>query len=265
MDPHRLGEVGAHGAAGRSGHHPGADHVPRVVVDPGEDLALRPIGEQHPADDVQLPQLHRPAALPTLEPPVPAAAGSRVDQPGPLERPIHARARRGRVHAGSANLMHEPARSPVGVAATGLGDPHLDGRIHLVRAPGRAVGSIREPSQTLRLIPTEPPMHRLTRHVEPTRDLHDRDPIADHREHRLIPLFHDTQLHQHARECVADQAEPASPIRRSHVTRQAKPERHASGGAKQKTESRRSDSNRRPTDYKSVALPGCATPASPAS
>jgi hypothetical protein len=26
-------------------------------------------------------------------------------------------------------------------------------------------------------------------------------------------------------------------------------------------ESRRSDSNRRPTDYKSVALPGCATPA----
>jgi len=28
----------------------------------------------------------------------------------------------------------------------------------------------------------------------------------------LIPLLHDTQLHQHAQECVADQAEPASPI-----------------------------------------------------
>jgi hypothetical protein len=32
---------------------------------------------------------------------------------------------------------------------------------------------------------------------------------------------------------------------------------HVMGGPR----SRRSDSNRRPTDYKSVALPGCATPA----
>jgi hypothetical protein len=64
------------------------------------------------------------------------------------------------------------------------------------------------------------------------RDLHHRNSIADHREDRLIPLLHDTQLHQHARECVADQAEPASPIRRSHVTRQAKPICHATGGTK---------------------------------
>ena len=35
-------------------------------------------------------------------------------------------------------------------------------------------------------------------------------------------------------ECVADQAEPVSPIRRSRVTPQARPKRHASGGTKQK-------------------------------
>jgi len=44
------------------------------------------------------------------------------------------------------------------------------------------------------------------------------------------PLFHDTQLHQQARECVADQTERASPIRRSRVTDQPEPKRDASGG-----------------------------------
>src|SRR4051812_15760237 len=39
-------------------------------------------------------------------------------------------------------------------------------------------------------------------------------------------------LHQHARECVADQAEPASTISRNRVTHQPKPMCHASGGPK---------------------------------
>jgi hypothetical protein len=62
--------------------------------------------------------------------------------------------------------------------------------------------------------------------------LDDRDTIADHREHCLIPLLHDTQLQQHVGECVADQAEPASPISRSRVTHQPEPMCHASGGTK---------------------------------
>jgi hypothetical protein len=33
-----------------------------------EQLALAPVGEQHPADDVHLPQVHRPAAFPSLAP-----------------------------------------------------------------------------------------------------------------------------------------------------------------------------------------------------
>src|SRR5207245_5949857 len=75
------------------------------------------------------------------------------------------------------------------------------------------------------------------------------------------PVLHDTQLHQHPGS-VTDQAEPVSPISRSHVTHHPEPMCHASGGTKQPAESWRSDSNRRPSDYKSLALPGCATPAS---
>ena len=58
-------------------------------------------------------------------------------------------------------------------------------------------------------------MDRLAGDAEAPRDLHHRDPVADHREHRLIPLLYGTQLHKRVRECVADQAEPASPIRRA--------------------------------------------------
>ena len=61
-------------------------------------------------------------------------------------------------------------------------------------------------------------MHRLTRHVEPSRHLHDRFPIVDHQTHGLIPLLHNTQLHQHERS----------------VKDQAKPNRQASGGTTQK-------------------------------
>ena len=69
-------------------------------------------------------------------------------------------------------------------------------------------------------------MDRLTRHVEPVRDLHDRDTVADHREHCLIPLLHDTQLHQHAREChgsggagVTHQPEPRNPSAGAEMSR----------------------------------------------
>jgi hypothetical protein len=50
--------------------------------------------------------------------------------------------------------------------------------------------------------------------------------IADHREYYLVPLLHDTQLQQHAREChgsggarVADHPEPRNPLARADVSR----------------------------------------------
>src|SRR2546426_2958489 len=45
------------------------------------------------------------------------------------------------------------------------------------------------------------------------------------------PLLHDTQLPQHPGS-VTDQAEPVSPISRSHVTHHPEPMCHASGGTK---------------------------------
>jgi hypothetical protein len=128
--------------------------------------------------------------------------------------------------------VHEAPRTLVGVATTALEHPHLDCGVHLMGTPRRPVGSIGEAREALDLIPPEPTVDRLARDAEASCDLHDRDPVADHREHCLIPVLHDTQLHQHARECVADQAEPASPIRRGHVTHQPEPERDASGGTK---------------------------------
>ncbi len=229
---HRLGEVRAHGPARCPQHQPGADHEPGVVIDPGEDLGLPPVGQQDPADDVHLPQLHRSAALPALEAPVTAAPGQRVDQPGPLQRPVDPRARGHRVHAGPGGLVHEPTGTPVRVATTRLEHPDLDGGIHLVRAPAGTVGTIGQSRQTLGLVPAEPPMDRLARHVEPVRHLHDRNAIADHREHCLVPLLHDTQLHQHVGEChgsggasVTHQPEPRNPsagaemsrVRRNHT------------------------------------------------
>ena len=41
------------------------DTEPRVVIDPGHDRRSGPIGEPDPADDVHLPQLHRPRPFPT--------------------------------------------------------------------------------------------------------------------------------------------------------------------------------------------------------
>jgi hypothetical protein len=77
------------------------------------------------------------------------------------------------------------------------------------------MGSVDEAGEALIFIPSEPAMDRLAGDPETARDLDHRDTVADHREHRLMSLLHNTQLHQYARECVADQAEPASPIRRT--------------------------------------------------
>ena len=56
--------------------------------------------------------------------------------------------------------------------------------------------------------------------------------IPDHRQHRLIPPLHESQIHKHGRECVTVEAEPPSRIRRIHVTHQPEPMCHASGGTK---------------------------------
>ena len=87
-----------------------------------------------------------------------------------------------------------------------------------MRAPRRPMRPIRQPAQPLRLVPAQPPMHRLPRHVEPTRNLNNRNTITNDRQHGLIPLLHDTHLHKHAQEChgsgeatVTHQVKPCHP------------------------------------------------------
>ena len=69
----RGGERQAHRPAGGPGHHRGDHAEPGMVIDPGHDLGLGPVGQEHPADDVQLPQLHRLVAFP---PPVAVLAAA---------------------------------------------------------------------------------------------------------------------------------------------------------------------------------------------
>lgn len=76
-------------------------------------------------------------------------------------------------------------------------------------------------------------MHRLPGHLGPTSDLNNRNTITDDRQHGLIPLLHNTQLHKHAQQChgsgetkVAHQAKHGHPqagaiasrIRRNQTT-----------------------------------------------
>jgi hypothetical protein len=63
---HRRGERLADGPARRHRHHGGDHHEPRMVIDAGDHLGFAAISQRHPADQVQLPQLHRRRALPPL-------------------------------------------------------------------------------------------------------------------------------------------------------------------------------------------------------
>lgn len=56
----------AHRASAGLHQHRGDDDEPGVVVDAGEQLALAAVGQQHPAHQVELPQLHRRLPLPAL-------------------------------------------------------------------------------------------------------------------------------------------------------------------------------------------------------
>ena len=203
---------------------------------PVSTLHCRPSARHHPADDVHLPQLHRSAPLPPLEPPVATTPACGSIRFGPLQRPVDPRAGGHRVHACARRPRARAGAgpSPGCVGALSSTQTSTLGSIWCEHLGGRWDRST-SPAQALVLVPPQPPVDRLARDAEAGCHLHDRNAIADHREHCLIPLLHDTQLHQHARECVADQAEPASPIRRSRVTHQPEPICHASGGTKHRS------------------------------
>ena len=128
---------------------------------------------------------------------------------------------------GPRGLVHEPTRSPVGVASAGLEHPDLDGRGHLMRAPRRSVRPVDQPSKPLVLVPTQPPMHRLARHTEPAQP-----PPRSGRRHGSPPAPPDTAAPRHSAPpawsgvcngsggaSVMDQAEPRHPSAGAETSR----------------------------------------------
>jgi hypothetical protein len=93
----------------------GDEAVAGVVIDPGDDLDLDPISEEHAAHDVELPQRHRGVAFPALVVLPAAALPGRVDQTMTDQDPIHGHARGHRGHAHPGELMRQAARAPAGM------------------------------------------------------------------------------------------------------------------------------------------------------
>ena len=181
----------------RPGHDQRRDAEPRVVIDPGHDLRLGAVGEAHAADDVHLPQLHRPGPLPTLVVGLLATPRLRGDQPVTDQAPIDRRAARHRVDALTTQPVADRARPPTRMLDPHLHDPRLDLRGHLMRTRTRHRRAVHQAGQPPRRVALQPAMHALTSHPEPGRDLGDRHPVVQHLENGLIALLHKPELHQH--------------------------------------------------------------------
>ena len=142
---HRLRQRVAHRPRRRPRHH----HAPRSQNRewssiPDTIFASRPVGEPHPADDVHLPQLHRPGPLPPLviRPLAPPRLG--LDQPVTHQTPIDRRPPRQR---------HDTLPAPADDRS--CADPTPD-------APGAAPRSAPRPpaasdADTTTASPTHPP------------------------------------------------------------------------------------------------------------
>ena len=95
------------------------------------------------------------------------------------------------------------------------------------------------------LILGQPRMDRLARHPEPSRHLGDRVTLADHRQHRLIPLL--ATLISLMDRSVNNQPKQLSTISRNSVNHQPKPQCQASAEATHTLARPRQDSNLRHT------------------
>ncbi len=172
-----------------------------MVVDAGDHLGLGAVGQHHAADDVHLPQLHRPAALPAPVILAAAATRHRLDQPVPHEDPVDGAQRGYRAGAAAAaQLVVQPALPPPGMATAQFADRRLHLRADLRRMPVRAMRAVGQPVKALVGIPAQPPVHRLPGHPEPLGNLGHRQTGPD-LQHGAIPLLHHAQLNQHSAEC----------------------------------------------------------------
>jgi hypothetical protein len=97
-----------------------------VVVDPGHDLRLRAVGEEHPAHDVHLPKRHRLVSLPAQVTVPGAFPGAGLYEPAADQDPVGAHPRRHRLSPEPAQLVDDADRAPLRVLAADLADRGLD-------------------------------------------------------------------------------------------------------------------------------------------
>jgi hypothetical protein len=193
--PQRRGEREADRPPGGPGDDGGDDAVAGVVVDPGHDLGLGPVGQEHPADDVHLPKGHRLVAFPAQVAVPGSFPGAGLDKPAADQDPVDAHPRRRRHDAEPAQLVSDPHRTPPRVLAADLADRRLNIARDLVRGRLRPPRAVRQGSQAAFGITADPGMHTLPRHPEPDSDLRHRQPCSD-LENSPVPLLEVPALHR---------------------------------------------------------------------
>jgi hypothetical protein len=95
-----------------------------MVIDAGDQLGLPPISQRHPADDVQLPQLHRRIPLPAPGLPL-VLLLLRLDHAVADQHPVHRRPGRRRAHATLGHLERDPPGTPPRMCPPQLAHQHL--------------------------------------------------------------------------------------------------------------------------------------------
>ena len=109
--------------------HERGDAEPRVVIDTGDDLRLDAVDEADPADDVHLPQLHRPGPFPTQVVGLLPLPGLRRDEPVTDQAAVDRRPprqRRRRLHV-RANDRSSGAPTPDARSASPRSAPRQPG------------------------------------------------------------------------------------------------------------------------------------------
>lgn len=172
--------------------------APAVIIKAGHRRQLGAVGQVDPPDDVHLPQLHRPRPLPPRVIRPPTLPLRRVDQAVTNQRPIRRRPTRHRIHTIPTQLVHDRPRPPTTMGPAQLHDPRLHRRRRLMRTPPRPRGPVRQPGRAPRRVSPQPVVHRLTGHAATASHIHRRGPVQ-HLTHRLVPLLHQPQLHEHGR------------------------------------------------------------------
>ncbi len=169
-----------------------------MVVQAGNRPQLGAICQPDPAHDVHLPQLHRPGPLPTLVIRPPLLPLLRIHQAVANQRPIDRRPRRNPIHPLPLQVIANRPWTPTRMSTPHLHHPSLDLHRHLMRTRLRLRRPVNQTSQPLGRIPAQPHMHRLPGYPITASHISHQRPPKD-LQHRLIPLLHNTQLHQHDR------------------------------------------------------------------